>query len=162
MSKIFTRFTALPLAAILLIVLPFCRGNNSNPRSMPGSAVNEASKPAPPLPFSVSKVDTVWYRVDELPVFSYDEGAMADFLRNNIRYPEPAIKKGIQGRVVVGFVLTKDCMVRDAKIITGLGPECDNEALRVVNMLPKFAKPATVKGKPVNYHFTQPVHFTMQ
>ncbi len=114
------------------------------------------------LPYNVTDGDTVWFRVDEFPVFPGGSEALSDFLGKNMSYPEAARKKKIQGRVVVGFVLTKECKIANAKIVTGIDPDCDNEALRVVNSLPQFEKPAQVDGRPVSYHFTLPVHFTLQ
>ena len=97
-----------------------------------------------------------------MPVFSADSLALADFLSKNLTYPEAARKRKVQGRVVVGFVLTKECKLTDVKIVTGIDPDCDNEALRVVNSLPQFQRPAQVDGRPVSYHFTLPVHYTLQ
>lgn len=158
---IITRILFLAIAMVVIMLLPSCRGKNKDPQTSVNSTNNEAAAPLPPEPFSVEDSDTVWYRVDCLPVFSDNPDAMIFFLRDNIRYPEEAKKKRIQGRVVVGFVLTRDCKVKNAKIITGIGPECDNEALRVVNALPEFAKPAYINNRPVNYHYTLPVHYTL-
>ncbi len=161
MSKMITLTSLLIFASVIISILPSCRGNTDNPRSLPGTGSVESSPPLPPEPYSVSEGDTVWYRVDIPPVFNENPEALGLFLRNNIRYPEAAKKKKTEGRVVVGFVVTSDCRVKDAKIITGLIPECDNEALRVVNALPPFSKPAYINDKPVNFHFFLPVHFVL-
>ncbi|MBN1107557.1 MAG: energy transducer TonB [Bacteroidales bacterium] len=161
MNKIPGHIFILIFASIIILLLPSCRGRSDSPRSLPGTAGAETPPPLPPEPYSVADGDTVWYRVDTAPVFSENPEALGLFLFNNIRYPEAAKKKKTQGRVVVGFVLTSDCMVRDAKIITGLSPECDSEALRVVNALPLFSKPAYNGDRPVNFHFFLPVHFRL-
>jgi TonB family protein len=118
--------------------------------------------PPPPLPYKIYDGDTVWFRVDELPIFPGGSDALSSYIEKYFTYPPSAVKKKIQGRVVVGFVLTTDCRVTDARIVTGIDPDCDNEALRVVNSLPKFEKPAFVDGRPVAYHYTLPVHYVLQ
>jgi TonB family protein len=140
-------------------VVSSCKGKA---KPSENSIVDISSAPPSPLPYNVINGDTVWFRVDEFPVFPGGSGAMSEFLGKNMTYPEAAKKKKIQGRVVVGFVLTKECKITNAKIVTGIDPDCDNEALRVVNSLPQFIKPAQVDGRSVSYHFTLPVHFTLK
>lgn len=172
----------LPLAAIILIANPSCKGKiksseNLTEKVLKLTAENDSlvirgqkvpadapppPAPPPPLPFNIKDVDTVWYRVDELPLFPGGEDALSLFIDKTFTYPESAVKKKIQGRVVVGFVLTKECKITDVKIVTGIDPDCDKEAMRVVNSLPEFEKPAYVKGKPVNYHLTLPVHYVLK
>jgi TonB family protein len=153
----------IPIAAIIFTVIPSCKG-----KAKPSAASSEDSTTPPPppppspLPYNINNGDTVWFRVDELPTFPGGSLALSDCIAKSFTYPEPAKKKNIQGRVVVGFVLTKECKIVDVKIVTGIDPDCDKEAIRVVTSLPQFEKPAFVKGKPVAYHFTLPVHYTLQ
>lgn len=156
LKSIFRSMAIITVLTVIVAIVPSCKGK-SNPSDAPGPP-----PPPPPLPYNISNGDTIWFRVDELPVFSEDSLALMDFLSVNLVYPEAAKKKKVQGRVVVGFVLTADCRVTDARIVTGIDRDCDNEALRVVNSLPKFEKPAYVDGKPVAYHFTFPVHYVLQ
>lgn len=149
----------LPLTAALIAVVPSCKGKA---KPSENSTVEISSPPPSPLPYNVTDGDTIWFRVEELPVFPGGSGALSNFLGKNMTYPEAAKKKKIQGRVVVGFVLTKECKITNAKIVTGIDTDCDNEALRVVNSLPQFEKPAQVNGRPVSYHFTLPVHYTLK
>jgi len=172
----------IPLAAIILVAIPSCKGKakpseNSNEKikilagdndslilrgqHVPSDAPSPPIPP-PPLPYNIKNGDTVWYRVDELPLFPGGDDAMFLCIEKTFTYPESAVKKKIQGRVVVGFVLTTDCRITDAKIVTGIDPDCDKEALRVVNSLPKFEKPAFVDNRPVAYHFTIPVHYVLK
>ena len=95
-------------------------------------------------------------------LFPGGSDALSLCIEKAFTYPESAKKKKIQGRVVVGFVLTKDCKLTDVRIVAGIDPDCDNEAMRVVNSLPKFEKPAFVDGRPVAYHFTLPVHYVLK
>jgi len=150
-----------PIVAIIIGTFPSCKGK-AKPS---GISSVEAAPPPPappsPLPYNVTNGDTVWYRVDEFPVFPGGKDALSGYIAKTFIYPEAAKKKKIQGRVVVGFILTTGCKVVDAKIVTGIDPDCDNEALRVVSSLPHFEKPAFVNGRPVAYHFTLPVHYTL-
>lgn len=172
----------IPFAAIIIAAIPSCKGkvkpsedSTENAKILVGdndslvlrgqSVPSDAPPPPPPpppLPYNIKDGDTVWFRVDELPVFPGGDDALSMCIEKTFTYPEIAVKKKIQGRVVVGFVLTKDCKITDAKIVTGIDPDCDNEALRVVNSLPKFDKPAFVDGRPVAYHFTLPVHYVLK
>ena len=86
------------------------------------------------------------------------DGNLNDFLLKNLRYPELVKKNGIQGMVFVQFVIMKDGTIRDVKVIKGLDEALENEAIRVVQMMPKW-KPAEHRGKVVNARFTLPVRF---
>jgi protein TonB len=83
------------------------------------------------------------------------------FLNKNIVYPDISVKNGIQGRVLVGFVITQDGNVKDAEVVGGVDPYLDAEALRLVRMMPKW-KPGKQGGKPVNVKYTLPITFRLQ
>jgi TonB family protein len=172
----------LTLAAIVIVAIPSCKGKNKSSENSTEKVTNltadndslvlrgqqvpadapDPPSPPPPLPYNVKNGDTVWFRVDELPLFPGGENALSLFIEKTFTYPESAVKKKIQGRVVVGFVMTKECKITDIKIVTGIDPDCDKEAMRVVNSLPKFEKPAYVDGRPVSYHFTLPVQYVLK
>ena len=82
------------------------------------------------------------------------------FMAENIHYPEQAKNDGVQGRVFVRFVIDADGTVKDAKVLRGIGSGCDEEALRVVNAMPKW-KPGTVDGKPVRTQYNLPITFKL-
>ena len=86
---------------------------------------------------------------------------LLQYLMNNIRYPENAMKNDIQGRVIVKFVIDSNGAVSDAEIVKGVDTDLDMEALRVVNNMPKWT-PAKVDGKDVASYFTLPVQFKLQ
>jgi TonB family protein len=161
-NVIFKWLAIIPIAAILIATLPSCKGKEKPSAISSDEAAPPPPVPPSPLPYNVNNGDTVWFRVDEFPVFPGGNDALSGYIAKTFIYPEAAKKKKIQGRVVVGFVLTTDCKVVNAKIVTGIDPDCDNEALRVVNSLPQFEKPAFVNGRPVAYHFTLPVHYKLQ
>lgn len=81
-------------------------------------------------------------------------------IQKNIRYPEEARKKGIEGRVYVQFVVTEEGEVDDAKIIRGIGAGADEEALRVVRQA-KF-EPGYQRGKPVRVQYSLPIFFQLK
>ena len=98
----------------------------------------------------VEKVDSdgVYLMPDQLPEFPGGIQAMMKFLSTNIKYPVEAQKKGISGRVIVQFVIMEDGTLDQAKVIRGVDPLLDEEALRVVKSMPKW-KPGMDRGEAV-------------
>jgi protein TonB len=105
--------------------------------------------------------ETIFYIVEDMPVFPGGEAALRTFLGNSIKYPVIAQENGIQGKVYVTFVVGKDGVVYNAVIARGVDPSLDKEALRVVNSQPKW-KPGMQRGKPVNVSYTVPINFVLQ
>jgi TonB family protein len=97
-----------------------------------------------------------------MPVFQGGEDALIKFLAENTKYPDAAKVKGIQGRVIVRFVVTVNGKVDGASIFSSVSPELDAEALRVVNALPAFEKPGMKNGKPVQVQFMLPINFALK
>ena len=114
-------------------------------------------------------VDIVAEEVDNAPPVHFAEEmpepiggmeAMYTFLQSNLKYPEVARNNGIQGQVFVQFVVEKDGTIGNVSIVIGVYPELDQEAMRVVRMLPKW-KPGKQMGKPVRCFYQIPVRFTI-
>lgn len=103
----------------------------------------------------------VFYIVEEMPEFPGGESALRNHIASTVQYPPEAQQKGIQGRVYVTFIVTKDGSVQNAKIARGVDPELDKEALRVVTGLPAW-KPGRQKGEAVNVSYTVPINFVLQ
>ena len=78
----------------------------------------------------------------------------------NIKYPEQAMKEGIQGRVTVRFIVEKDGSISDVKPILSVHPLLNKEAVRVVESMPKWS-PGKQNGKPVRVRFNVPVMFKL-
>ncbi len=100
--------------------------------------------------------------VEQMPEFP--NGGMAglmQYLNKNIKYPTIAQENGTQGRVTVQFVVNADGSIVDAKVIRGVDPYLDKEALRVINSMPKW-KPGMQRGKAVRVKYTVPVMFRLQ
>ncbi|KAF0237126.1 MAG: outer membrane transport energization protein [Prolixibacteraceae bacterium] len=112
-------------------------------------------------PKSLSADEQIFFIVEEMPEYPGGEMALRQFIANSVKYPTDAQEKGIQGKVYVSFVVSKDGSVASAKIARGVNPSLDAEALRVVNALPKW-KPGMQKGKAVNVSYTVPINFVLQ
>ena len=98
---------------------------------------------------------------EELAVYPGGMGELMKFLSRNIKYPKEAQDKGIQGRVVLQFVVNKDGSICDSKVVKAVDPQLDAEALRVINAMPNWT-PGKQKGEPVRTRFTLPVSFRLQ
>lgn len=98
--------------------------------------------------------------VEEQPRYPGGTNALMAYLRDNIKYPAEAAKAGIQGMVIVQFVVGKDGAVRDIKPVKSVSPELDAEAVRVVAAMPKWV-PGYQRGEAVNVRYTLPVNFRM-
>ena len=104
---------------------------------------------------------TIFEVVEEAPEFPGGMTALMQFLSKNIKYPTIAQENGVQGRVTVQFVVNRDGSIVDAKVIRGVDPYLDKEALRVINSMPKW-KPGMQRGNPVRVKYTVPVMFRLQ
>ena len=90
-----------------------------------------------------------------------DANVFAKWVYENLVYPESAIKAGAEGRMMVQFVIYPDGKVRDVKVVRGLSPELDAEAVRVISSSPDW-KPGTVNGNPVKVSFLFPIVFSLK
>lgn len=102
------------------------------------------------------------YQVDSAPEFEGGLKALNRFLGNNLRYPETARDEGKEGVVHVKFVVDEKGEVTLAEALNKPGYGMEQEALRVVAMIPKFKSPAKVKGKPVKVYFNIPIKFSLR
>lgn len=98
--------------------------------------------------------------VDVMPEFPGGQGALLEFLKTNVKYPESAAKNGIEGRVSCSFIVGKDGLVSGAEVIRGIDPALNEEALRVIYSMPAW-KPGKQRGKAVNVRYTVPVTFRL-
>lgn len=99
--------------------------------------------------------------VDEKPSFPGDESAMKSYLNSNVKYPAVAQENGVQGRVIVQFIIEKDGSISDVKISRSVFSSLDREALRVVKAMPKW-NPGKVNGIPVRVKNEVPVVFGLR
>lgn len=106
------------------------------------------------------KNDMVFDVVEVMPQFPGGQIAMLKYFMENIKYPEQAMKEGIQGRVAVRFIVEKDGSISDVKPILSVHPLLNKEAVRVVESMPKWT-PGKQNGKPVRVRFNVPVMFKL-
>jgi TonB family protein len=92
------------------------------------------------------------------PVYPGGTNALKEFIVKNIQYPLEAKKAGISGIVWMSFMVTKDGNVEQVKVTRGISPECDNEAIRVTQLITGW-KPGLQQGKPINIMVSMPVKF---
>ena len=99
--------------------------------------------------------------VEEMPEFPGGMSECMKFLSKNIKYPTISQENGVQGRVIVQFVVNRDGSIVDPVVVRGVDPYLDKEALRVIQMMPKW-KPGKQRGKAVRVKYTVPVMFRLQ
>ena len=118
--------------------------------------------PPPPPPAPKPEVSNkVFDVVEEMPSFPGGQGALMSFLNSNIKYPVVAQENGVQGRVIVGFVVERDGSITDVKVMRSVDPSLDREAQRVIKAMPKW-KPGKQNGSAVRVKYTVPVVFRLQ
>lgn len=103
----------------------------------------------------------VYEAVEQMPEFPGGMAGLIQYITKNLRYPEEAKAKGIQGRVTVRVVVNTEGKVTNAEVLRSVDPALDAEALRVASSLPDW-KPGMKDGKPVNVRFIFPVNFSLQ
>ena len=156
MNKQKSRFGAWKMLAVLPVAaaLAMVGCKPAEAQKGDGPTVQEES-------INVAVNDSVYDVVEVQPEFPGGMEAMYKYMAQNVHYPEQAKKDGIQGRVFVRFVIEADGSVTDAGVLRGIGGGCDEEALRVVNAMPKW-KPGMQSDKPVRVHYTMPINFVLR
>lgn len=120
-------------------------------------AKEEIAQPEPPK----EEENKVFDVVEENPSFPGGQAALMQWLNENIKYPVIAAENGIQGRVIVQFVVSKTGSISDVRVVRGVDPSLDKEAVRVVSNMPNWT-PGRQNGTTVNVRFTLPVTFRLQ
>lgn len=98
--------------------------------------------------------------VEVMPLYPGGEDALLKYVRDNLKYPVKAIENKTEGRTVVRFVVSETGKIQNAEILRSLSPECDAEALRVVNSMPQWT-PGKQKGENVPVYYTLPVRYKL-
>ena len=137
-----------PLAAALLIVSNISCTSTENKKDSAEATESRAVE------------GEVFQVVEEMPEFPGGMAECMKWLGQNIKYPAEAIEKGIQGRVIVQMIVERDGTITNANVVRGVDPLLDKEALRVVNLSPKW-KPGMQKGQAVRVKYTLPVMFRL-
>jgi protein TonB len=106
--------------------------------------------------------EEIFVIVEDMPGFGGgDSNKFREYIAKNLKYPDIAAENGIQGRVFVAFVVEPDGRVSNVRVVRGVDPALDKEAIRVVQSSPKW-KPGMQRGKPVRVSFTFPIIFVLQ
>lgn len=105
--------------------------------------------------------DVIFDVVEEMPSFREGQAALMQYLAKNMKYPLIPQEQGIQGKVIIQFVVDKDGSIADPVVVRSVDPYLDKEALRVVSGMPKW-NPGKQRNKPVRVKFTVPVTFRLQ
>ena len=137
-----------PLAAALLIVSNISCTSTENKKDSAEATESRAVE------------GEVFQVVEEMPEFPGGMAECMKWLGQNIKYPAEAIEKGIQGRVIVQMIVERDGTITNANVVRGVDPLLDKEALRVVNLSPKW-KPGMQRGQAVRVKYTLPVMFRL-
>jgi TonB family protein len=110
---------------------------------------------------TLADTEEVFVVVEKMPEFPGGEQELRSFIGKSIEYPPLARDKGIQGKVYVTFVVSKDGTVKNVKVVRGVDPILDKEAIRVISSLPTWI-PGEQRGKKVNVSYTVPINFVLQ
>ena len=121
-------------------------------------AKEEIAQPEPPKHEEETKVFDV---VEQMPSFPGGQGALMQWLSSNIKYPVIAAENGVQGRVIIQFVVEKDGSFSGVTVAKSVDPSLDKEAQRVVKSMPKWI-PGKQNGSAVRVKYTVPVTFKLQ
>jgi protein TonB len=162
-SSLWRRIKFLLVLPVILVVMAIVSAGTPQPAPEKSSVAGPQTGKAEKSPAKVvENQDTAVYTVvEKLPAFPGGADACAKFFKENIRYPEEALKKDIRGTVFVNFIVQTDGSVTNVKIMRGIGGGCDEEAYRVARMMPRWT-PGEQKGKPVKVAFVLPVKFQTQ
>ena len=115
------------------------------------------AEPEPPKVEETKVFDVV----EQMPSFPGGQGALMQWLASNIKYPVVAEENGVQGRVVCTFVVERDGSITDVKVVRGVDPSLDKEAVRVLKQMPSWI-PGKQNGSAVRVKYTVPVTFKLQ
>ena len=124
------------------------------------SDIAVAAPPPPPAP-KPEVSNKVFDIVEEMPHFPGGAAALQAFLSSNTKYPVVAQENGVQGRVIVSFVVERDGSITDVRVVRSVDPSLDREASRVVRSMPRWS-PGKQNGSAVRVKYTVPVVFRLQ
>ena len=148
--------TARPLAAQTTSTSTALTYNDSSTTNTRGAASTGIISETVAL--AVPAVPVVHAIAEEMPAFPGGPTAFQRFLREKLQYPEEALGKGISGKVHVSFVIDEQGHILDPKVVRGLGSGLDEEALRLVRIMPWWT-PGRTGGHPVRVVYTLPIVF---
>jgi len=105
--------------------------------------------------------DKVYKVCEQMPTYEGGDAALMKYIGENLKYPEEAKERGLQGRVVVGFIIEKDGSLTNFKVLRAVDRALDAEALRVVKGMPKWI-PGRQNGQCVRVRYLLPIYTCLQ
>lgn len=134
-------------------------------------SADQGKEPASPVQEEIRAVDKiliekeiakekeqVYIKVEKKAEFPGGNKKLSDYIKGNLKYPPQALDEGVEGVVLVKFIIKADGSIEDARVLRGVHPLLDEEALRSVKGMPKWI-PAQNHGKDVSSYFTLPIIF---
>ena len=106
------------------------------------------------------KGEQIYDIVEQYPEFPGGYSALTEWIDDNLKFPVEAAMDGIEGRVIVQFIVRPTGKIVDAKVVRGIAPSLDKEALRLINIMPNWI-PGRQKGKAVNVRYTTWITFKL-
>lgn len=152
---------------IILFALAMCVGCGQSSEKKEESVATDVTKAKEQEQVQAEDEDTlengepVLTVVDVMPQFPGGDVELLKFIAKNINYPQESQEKGDQGRVICSFVVASDGSLKNFKVLRGLTPLLDNEAIRVLKTMPRWT-PGTNGGKPVAVKYTVPITYKLQ
>lgn len=119
------------------------------------------SPKAPSQPTPDASKDSVYTVVAKNPEFPGGIKAMYNFIQNVMKYPAPARRSNVEGKVFLTFVVNSDGSIQNIQVLKGLGFACDEEAIRVVSAMPKWIPGEKANGEKVNVKYNLPISFVL-
>ena len=120
----------------------------------------KATQPEMPVAVETEEKDKVFISVEQNPEFAGGMNALLKFLQKNLRYPSPAVNANVMGKVYMQFLVGQDGNISKVDVVKGIGFGCDEEAERVVKLMPKWS-PGRQSGRAVAVKFTLPISFQL-
>ena len=152
--KLFAGFKCLlfAISAVVLLVIVFAPvGANAQDKKVKKAQTHK----------DTTADDKVYKVCEQMPTYEGGDAALMKYIGENLKYPEEAKERGLQGRVVVGFIIEKDGSLTDVKVLRAVDRALDAEALRVVKGMPKWI-PGSQNGQHVRVKYNVPVPFRLE
>ena len=105
--------------------------------------------------------DKIYEVCEQMPIFEGGDAALLKYLRENLKYPDNTKDRGVQGRLVIGFIVEKDGSLTDVKVLRPVDIDLDAEVLRLVKGMPKWI-PGRHNGQRVRVKYLLPIHICLQ
>ena len=152
--KLFAGFKCLlfAISALVLLVIVFAPAG--------ANAQNKKVKKAQTHKDNTTD-DKVYEVCEQMPIFEGGDAALLEYLRENLKYPDKTKDRGVQGRLVIGFIVEKDGSLTDVKVLRHVDIALDAEALRVVKGMPKWI-PGRQNEQRVRVRYNVPVSFRLE